>query len=274
MKSWVSTVADALCGTPPYGRYESKRPGFNELVRQVHEFAQHEGSWTIGLEVLMRYVLVHHPTESSRAVVTAYGVETDALTLNGNQKAVPSAAAPALSEEALRVILRAHLMVDSAGKPPTSVAGSDVLVSLLTEPRSADVLSRVGLTKLKVTYYLTHGTVLPETIEDELWEASPHAGDVWVRIKNDDYTPMVLVTEILAGVFGLPQAEASSLTEEIHRWGAGYLGPYAHAEARHLALQGLGLARRSQAPLAVSLCHELPDGEPNRAMHATAKGGA
>ena len=164
-----------------------------------------------------------------------------------------SESASEFTDEILRVTGRAGFAVQTAGRSPEQIEYEDLVMAFFAEPPAAGALEKAGLTRLKVIYYLSHRKALPAQIEDEIDPLPDSFQQVWIRIHNDDYSEMQLVSELLGEVFHLDPQTATATMLQIHHDGQKLLGPYAPDRARALALQAIAKARNANAPLAISL---------------------
>jgi ATP-dependent Clp protease adaptor protein ClpS len=133
---------------------------------------------------------------------------------------------PAHDDEAMhegaRVLGYTLLAARAHGRPATCVdlwariARTDVA-------RAAAAAAKVDPTAL--LFVLAHGMPEPTT-------ALPDRTDVHVVLRNDDYTTREFVTAVLREVFGLPDADAETLTEQTHEQGRAVVGRYPLAAAR------------------------------------------
>jgi ATP-dependent Clp protease adaptor protein ClpS len=74
-----------------------------------------------------------------------------------------------------------------------------------------------------------------------------------VILKNDNYTPMEFVIEILISLFGKSYEEAMALTVEIHEKGKGVAGIYTREVAEQKVIDTLTVAKHQGHPLQASL---------------------
>lgn len=70
-----------------------------------------------------------------------------------------------------------------------------------------------------------------------------------VLLKNDNYTPMEFVIEILISLFGKSHQEAMALTVEIHEKGKGVAGVYTREIAEQKVSDTLTVAKHQGHPL-------------------------
>lgn len=157
-----------------------------------------------------------------------------------------------MAPETQRILEGAVSLAMRAGRPVERLRYSDVLVSLCDSPATAPFIERLGLSKAKIAYFISHKAVLPDAVEWALPEVDRRK-PVWVRIDNDDFTPMDVVTKILASVFKLTEGDAQALMMKVHTEGEAFLGPFGHGEALDLAQRAVAIAQEGQHPLRVTL---------------------
>jgi ATP-dependent Clp protease adapter protein ClpS len=204
-------------------------------------------------ETLFNDVLVRRPSKVTRALLEAYGVRMREAKLDLEESLVDDMV---ITQEALILALRACFFVRGSRPGMTKVDSSELLVAMFGEPAFANVLREAGLSKLKVTYFLSHGMPLPD---DESVAADLAAGPVWIRLHNDHYSSMELVTQILRDVFVLDEAAATLTMQQIHRVGYALLGPFAPDVTMDRLKKATVLARAVEAPLMLSVTTEGAD---------------
>lgn len=153
-----------------------------------------------------------------------------------------------------KIILRACFALHYSGiSHPIGL--SDLLVSLLQEQDDdiVDFLQGCGLNGLKVKYLLTSGVVLPASIDDELSEYSGIAQDCYLVIKNDCFTPMELVVEVLQDFLALDRQQATRAMLDIHKSGEAIFGPFPAEVAQEKLRDILTVVRAEKSPLMVAL---------------------
>ena len=74
-----------------------------------------------------------------------------------------------------------------------------------------------------------------------------------VLMKNDDYTPMEFVIEVLEKFFQKNREEATQIMLHVHQRGVGVCGIYAYDLAETKAMQVMNYARKYEHPLQVQL---------------------
>jgi ATP-dependent Clp protease adaptor protein ClpS len=223
-----------------------------KYVFAVEEYARREGFLPVTVQTLARFAIFGRPTQKVRALLAAYGVKINATALN-----VAATERSEALNQSLEIAARAYHMSRSS-RGSRIVDAGDVLVCLARHHASAAIIERLGLTELQITYFLSHGRTLPTTRDDELEDLPQRAGDVFVRVSNDDYTPMELVTKILADVFRLDAAQARDTMLRVHHQRKAFLGPYAYEEARATVAKATAMAREAGAPLLLSLARDAP----------------
>lgn len=223
-----------------------------KYVGEVSGYALREGLIPLTVEAFTRYVIHDMPTPVIRALLKAYDAQIDPATFN-IVTAEPAGDSKDVSPEVVEIISRAHFMAKSSRQRVRIVDPADVLVSLAMHPTSAALLDRIGLTKLKITYFLSHGRALPAVREAELQDLPERSGEAFVLIKNDDYTPMELVTTVLGDVFDFSTAHAEEMMWTIHQHQEAFVGPYSYEGARERVARAIAVVREAGAPLLFSL---------------------
>lgn len=116
----------------------------------------------------------------------------------------------------------------------------DALVMLLRTP-AARFLDQPPLTGDALVFELVHGDVPPATL--------PRETHVHVVLRNDDFTPMGLVVQILQTAFDVDAKRAHELMRAVHEGGRAVVGRFAIEDARERIEKGRTLARANHAPL-------------------------
>jgi ATP-dependent Clp protease adapter protein ClpS len=217
----------------------------------VYEYAERRGLLPVTVETLTRFIALDEPPERVRSLLAAYAVKIDLAALNPAPTA-GSGTPKDFMPETMEVIIHAYYIA-RLSRGSRKLQPVDVFVSLAKHPASAHIIAGFGLTPLQVTYFLSHGRTLPATHADELPNLRAREGDVVVRISNDDYTPMELVTRVFTEVFELDGAQARETMLKIHREREAFMGPYAYGDARTKAMRAIVMAREAGAPLLLSL---------------------
>lgn len=117
---------------------------------------------------------------------------------------------------------------------------TDAIVMLQRTP-AAKVLDLAPLTGDALVFELVHGAVPPLTL--------PRETHVHVVLRNDDFTPMLLVETVLQTAFDLEPARAHELMRAVHEGGRAVVGRFAVEDARERIEKGRTLARANHAPL-------------------------
>jgi len=117
---------------------------------------------------------------------------------------------------------------------------TDAIVMLQRTP-VAKLLEQPPLTGDALVFELVHGDVPPTTL--------PRETHVHVVLRNDDFTHMELVEQVLQTVFDLDAPRARELMLAVHTGGHAVVGRFAVEDARERIEKGRALARASHAPL-------------------------
>jgi ATP-dependent Clp protease adapter protein ClpS len=108
-----------------------------------------------------------------------------------------------------------------------TVDGADLLASLLEEPAgpAVNALQRHGVTRLRVTSVIAHGTtgtgpvtMLPLQVDD--------AASMAIVLENDDFTPMEFVVGMLQEHLGLSLESAVRVMLQVHHEGRAIAGHF------------------------------------------------
>ncbi|MEO8549227.1 MAG: ATP-dependent Clp protease adaptor ClpS [Kofleriaceae bacterium] len=117
---------------------------------------------------------------------------------------------------------------------------TDAVMMLLRTP-AGQLLEQPPLTGDALVFELVHGDVPPLTL--------PRETHVHVVLRNDDFTPMQLVEQVLQRAFELDAARAHELMRAVHEGGRAVVGRFGVEDARERIEKGRALARASHAPL-------------------------
>lgn len=226
-----------------------------QYLSAVHRYVERNGLLPLTIESLTRYVLLDMPTEAISALLAAYDVKLDASMFVADDLAT-AVDAPAIRQEIAQVVVRAHLTIEAAGKPGRVIDPAEVLVQLASHPRSKPILERLGLTRLRITYFLSHGRALPQNSNEEIFDLRKSSGDVYIRFKNDNYTPMEAVTQVLTQFFQQSPAQAQEAMLAVHRDGEAFLGPFEYADARERIAKAIAVMRAAGEPLMMCLASQ------------------
>jgi ATP-dependent Clp protease adaptor protein ClpS len=120
------------------------------------------------------------------------------------------------------------------------------LWAYLGESHAARLLDDSKLDRGATLFALFHGGKHPEvTLTDDR--------DVFVVLRNDDYTTQEFVCGILRDVFGLPEAQASAIMLATHTSGRAVVGRFTTSEARAKIQEVRTLARAHAFPLWIGI---------------------
>jgi len=95
------------------------------------------------------------------------------------------------------------------------------------------------------------GTVVVRQTKTEKKLARPQLYKVMLH--NDDYTTKEFVVEILQGIFGHPEVEATAIMLHIHNHGIGVAGIYPYEVAETKVGETLRAAEQAEFPLLCTL---------------------
>jgi ATP-dependent Clp protease adaptor protein ClpS len=178
--------------------------------------------------------------ETVCAAIATAGGDAEAL-----EDRVLTALATALSdaeEDARWVIGRAARMSSHSGRR----ASCTDLWAYLGESHAAKLLDDLKLDRGATLFALFHGGTQPEvTLTD--------ARDVFVVLRNDDYTTQEFVCSILGDVFGLSEAQASAMMLATHTSGRAVVGRFTASDARAKIHEVRTLARAHAFPLWIGI---------------------
>jgi ATP-dependent Clp protease adaptor protein ClpS len=225
-------------------------PGVDLLVADLQKFAIRQGWAEVQPEDLAAFVLHDKWSYRARTLLKAYKI--DRSTLPCLRRSDTQVSAATLSHGCVQVLEGAVNFAAINGRPPEQLRYSDVVIVLCMLKITAPLMENSGLTKLKVVYFLSHRTVLPEAIDLAL---PPRDRDKPVRIciHNDNFTPMDVVTNILNTVFQLDEAESRTVMVKVHEEGRAFLGPFKHDLACELGTRATAIARAAEHPLLLTL---------------------
>jgi ATP-dependent Clp protease adaptor protein ClpS len=146
----------------------------------------------------------------------------------------------AATEDLIRVLNRAAY---SAVAGERELSARD-LWAYLASSRAADVLDAAKVSHVAVLFQLCHGAE----------PAIDGAGqDVFIVLRNDDYTTREFVCEVLAQVFTFNSPDADARMMQTHTEGRAVLGRFAADEARTRIARTRELARERGFPLWIGI---------------------
>jgi ATP-dependent Clp protease adapter protein ClpS len=159
---------------------------------------------------------------------------------------------PHVASDVEHVLMRAILRV----APPKTVEASDLLLSILdnTAGLASEILIRHGVTRYALVCHLAN---VSHPMPAAATAGPPHATTARLFLRNDDFTPMAFVVDVLQTVFSKSSAEASALMQEVHHKGRVACGVFPLPVANERLRQVEDLAARQQHPLRAYL--ELSD---------------
>jgi ATP-dependent Clp protease adapter protein ClpS len=117
---------------------------------------------------------------------------------------------------------------------------TDALAILVRTPVAA-LLDQPPLSADALLFQLVHGDMPPASL--------PRETHVHVVLRNDDYSPMQLVVDVLETAFGVETKRASELMRAVHEGGRAVVGRLPVEDARAKITIARELARRNHAPL-------------------------
>jgi ATP-dependent Clp protease adapter protein ClpS len=150
---------------------------------------------------------------------------------------------PELWDEGQQVLHFAAIASSHAGRR----AGCVDLWAYLAHTHAATLLETTGVDRAGVLFRLVHKTAEPPLPPED------QRGDVHVVLRNDDYTTVELVCEILRDVFGMAEAEAETSMSKTHHEGRAIVGRFAVPEARSKVLAVRSRARAAGYPLWIGI---------------------
>lgn len=252
LRIWSKKIRRALLG-PTLGDLAEDWPRLDALLTPPLVYGLRRGHLPLDLQTLMNFVLVDRLSPVICNLLAAYGLRTHRFDLGEDNETESVEQAPCLTEQVLRTGLHACVYVQNAGRHPQSTDYPDLLLALFANPAAERALHAVGLTRLKVKYYLAHRKALPADPSEEI-ETDTHESEmIWVRIHNDDFSPMELVMNVLQEAFAYEPDEAKKLMMAVHCGEIISLGPFTREEGRMRVEKGIRLARAAGEPLLLSL---------------------
>ncbi|MGE0551231.1 MAG: ATP-dependent Clp protease adaptor ClpS [Kofleriaceae bacterium] len=111
---------------------------------------------------------------------------------------------------------------------------------------AASVLDDHGVDRGRVLFALAHPT------GDSPLEL-PGVGDVYVVLRNDDFTTFELVVRVLCEQFGYSEADARALARKVHLEGRGVIARASQHDARAKILAARALAHEQRCPLWIGI---------------------
>jgi len=145
---------------------------------------------------------------------------------------------PADDEALQRLLVRASTFAHHGGRPITCAD----LWAFHAGSRAAAVLAAASIDLHAVLFWLVHDEPPPDL-------APALTSDVYVVLKNDGYSTMELVVEVLVEDFGLAREPATELMMAVHTAGRGVVGRYSLTRARDLVLAARARAAAGGWPL-------------------------
>ena len=245
--SWVADVGYIAIVVAGFGAYwwrhmrpvRSRSP-LRELFTPDAEVALHVAthearSRTQELSSLhVLYGLLQDETVSA-AIVTAGG-SPDAL----EDRVLAALATPVDNavDDAQWVVSHAAAVAQRAGRQ----ASCTDLWAFLGDSHAARLVNAAKLDRGATLFALFHGGREPDiTLADER--------DVFIVLRNDHYTTQQFVCTVLGDVFGLAEAQASSIMLATHTAGRAVIGRFTAAEARTKIREVRALASAQAFPL-------------------------
>ncbi len=230
------------------------RSGIKELIDPVYALAKSEGFGEINLEYLIKYILVDLVNPNISKLVNLYEIDLEQIkkTTQRAKKSIEAGEFPKLTEEVNSAISKACLSIGIRKEQASLLGYEDLLLGLLEEKRSSELLKGFGLTILDFKNYLSHGDRVM-TIEQSLDQYNDLTGDLFIVIMNDDYTPMDLVIDILKEAAEFQGFTATAKMVKIHTEGQASLGPYPESKAKEIFTEAITMAREQSAPLRLLL---------------------
>jgi len=150
---------------------------------------------------------------------------------------------PELWDEGQQVLHYAAIASSHAGRR----GGCVDLWAYLAHTQAATLLQANGVERASVLFRLVHKTSDPSLVVDN------ERADVHVVLRNDDFTTVEFVCEILRDVFGMPEGEAETAMSKTHHEGRAVVGRFAIAEARSRVLAVRDRAREAGYPLWIGI---------------------
>ena len=145
--------------------------------------------------------------------------------------------APTSSDDARQVVMRAVVVAQQAERR----ASCTDLWAYLAETAAATLLEACTINRGTVLFTLFHGISEQET--------PIAAGDVFIVLRNDDYTTHEFVHRLLQDVFAVPADKATELTMTTHTAGRAVIARLAAEVARTKIAEARTLARAHGFPL-------------------------
>ncbi|WP_374584658.1 ATP-dependent Clp protease adaptor ClpS [Pseudoduganella sp.] len=163
---------------------------------------------------------------------------------------------PAFGKDVEHVLLRALLREP----PPRSVGAIDLLLSILENSagRASELLRRHGVSRYEPVCHLTR-LAHPLPVAPQAWP--PDATALRLFLRNDDFTPMDFVVDVLQAVFSLSPAAADAMMHEVHDKGHACCGTFPLPLAQEKLRQVADLAAAQQHPLRAFLQAASQDAE-------------
>ena len=111
----------------------------------------------------------------------------------------------------------------------------------LADSKAAEILDAAGISHVAILFALCHGS--------EPGIDGGSTADVYVVLRNDDYTTREFVCDVLEGVFAFTVDDANIRMMETHNTGRAVIGRFTPAEARAKIQAVRDLAREHGFPL-------------------------
>ncbi len=231
------------------GELADEWPGIDRLLMPVLARAG-----MVTCEALVNHVLVDRPSAATRALLSAYGIRAAKLKLEMTEFMHEDG--PPITEDALKIAVLTCVHARESRPSVQKIDPSALLAFMFSVPHLDQALQLLGLTKLRVTYYLSHQRKLPEV--EEISPVDVGAERVWVRIHNDRYSTEDLVNRVLSEAFDKDREAALAITNDVQRFGHAHVGPYVGADALQRAQYAIARARGAREPLLLSLTTQPP----------------
>ncbi len=166
----------------------------------------------------------------------------DAVLAALDEHARASQLADTIGPEGLVMIVTANLLAKHHERRATR---ADLWNQLSRHPACRQLVDAGGITAVALLFALVHG--------EEPRSSLPRETAVHVVLRNDDYTTVEIVVELLREIFGLDGEAAKTLMLEVHHHGRGIAGRYDPITANAKVEATRERARASGYPLWVGV---------------------
>ncbi|MGE0872268.1 MAG: ATP-dependent Clp protease adaptor ClpS [Kofleriaceae bacterium] len=213
---------------------------FDEAAQVMFHVARHEAETRHQRMSSIHLLYGLLQDEAIVAALARAGCAVDAL--EDRVLAVIAANEPVAYNDGVAAMMVAAARGRAHGRPPGC---SDVWASL-DHCVAASLLDDHGVDRARVLFALAHPT-------GEAPLELPGVSDVFIVLRNDDFTTFEFVVRVLCEQFGCTEADAQAVARKVHVEGRGVVARASQDDARAKILRARKLAREQRYPLWIGI---------------------